>query len=977
MPGVDHLHSQGKYTSRPIPGSGAHMWGSGENPNQRDKSLSKRVSDLKKSGIKETEIANILGFKSTTELRKAITLDTDARKFGDRGIETRIRKLYIEEGIKSPTEIARRLGSTGISESKVRYWKKKIDEGNIEKVDTVCETLKQQVKDKKMIDVGLGAASVLQVRQSNLDGALKKLQEEGYGLYKISAPNQFYGSDATRSIKTLCEPGISWVEARQRINDIKSVNDYIIDASRTLQNVVKPVSIDSSRIMVSFKGTDGDTSKVPNELSSCKKEFNNGDKKDGIIEIRRGVEDLNLGQNNYAQVRIAVDGTHYLKGVAVYADDLPKGIDIRFNTSKSVDTPMIGPDKNNTILKPLSDNKENPFGATIKYDDKLKYGAATYIGKDGKQHQSALNIVNEEGTWSEWSKSLSAQFLSKQPNGLAKRQLELTKKIQERQFNDIMKLENPVVKQMLLDKFAKECDSKSVHLKAAATPRSSSHLLLPVMSLKENEIYAPKYNNGEYVYLIRYPHAGIFEIPRLKVNNNNKEAKALFPEHPARDAVCINPKVAQILSGADFDGDAAFIIPENDKVKLSYIDPYKKKEFKSLVEFEPKDQYPGYEGMRAMTKEQKGQEMGKITNLLTDMQLANASSEEVARAAKFSKVVIDAEKHKLDWRRAEKDFRISELRKEYQNGHSGGTHTLISRSNSEDHIPKEKIVYLSQMTPEEKKRYYEGEIITRPTGERKKQYIVESTGKALTNKEMDSLPKDPKTGKSIFPKGSWQETGDIKTYKTKKGYTHDPWELTSGGSKDNPGTSMEAIYAEYASAMKALGNRARKESRTLEYPPVDKEAKKIYSAEISVLNDKIKEAEINRSLEREAVRIADEQMKIINADNPDMSYDDKQKKRAQCIQGARNRIGKESYTLDITPKEWEAIQSHALSKTAVEKIIKYADIDKVKEYATPKQSKTLSAFDKSMIKAYINSGYSYAEIAEKMHISESTISKYA
>ena len=238
------------------------------------------------------------------------------------------------------------------------------------------------------------------------------------------------------------------------------------------------------------------------------------------------------------------------------------------------------------------------------------------------------------------------------------------------------------------------------------------------------------------------------------------------------------------------------------------------------------------------------------------------------------------------------------------------------------------------MTPEEKKRYYEGEIITRPTGERKKQYIVESTGKALTNKEMDSLPKDPKTGKSIFPKGSWQETGDIKTYKTKKGYTHDPWELTSGGSKDNPGTSMEAIYAEYASGMKALANRARKESRTLEYPTVDKEAKKIYSAEISVLNDKIKEAEINRSLEREAVRIADEQMKIINADNPDMSYDDKQKKRAQCIQGARNRIGKESYTLDITPKEWEAIQSHALSKTAVEKIIKYADIDKVKEYAS-------------------------------------------
>ena len=30
-----------------------------------------------------------------------------------------------------------------------------------------------------------------------------------------------------------------------------------------------------------------------------------------VIELRRGVEDLDLGNSQYAQVRISVDGTHF------------------------------------------------------------------------------------------------------------------------------------------------------------------------------------------------------------------------------------------------------------------------------------------------------------------------------------------------------------------------------------------------------------------------------------------------------------------------------------------------------------------------------------------------------------------------------------------------------------------------------------------------------------------------------------------
>ena len=42
-------------------------------------------------------------------------------------------------------------------------------------------------------------------------------------------------------------------------------------------------------------------------------------------------------------------------------------------------------------------------------------------------------------------------------------------------------------------------------------------LLQKIPSMKENEVYAPNYKNGEQVALIRYPHAGTFEIPILTV----------------------------------------------------------------------------------------------------------------------------------------------------------------------------------------------------------------------------------------------------------------------------------------------------------------------------------------------------------------------------------------------------------------------------------------------------------------------------
>ena len=120
-----------------------------------------------------------------------------------------------------------------------------------------------------------------------------------------------------------------------------------------------------------------------------------GADRDGLIQLRRGVDDISLGNAKYAQVRIAVDGTHYLKGMATYSDDIPKGYDIVFNSNKSQSKGKLGAMKEMDL-----ENPENPFGASIKsFDDQLVRAQRHYIDKNGVEQQSALNIVNEEGDW--------------------------------------------------------------------------------------------------------------------------------------------------------------------------------------------------------------------------------------------------------------------------------------------------------------------------------------------------------------------------------------------------------------------------------------------------------------------------------------------------------------------------------------------------------------------------------------------------
>lgn len=391
--------------------------------------------------------------------------------------------------------------------------------------------------------------------------------------------------------------------------------------------------------------------------------------------------------------------------MAVYSDNMPDGVDVIFNTNKKSGTPT------KDVLKKIKDDPDNPFGSLIKehggqsyYDDPKGKYTDPVTGK--KQSLSLINKRAEEGDWGEWSKTLPSQFLSKQSLTLIKKQLGLAKADKQAEYDEICSLTNPTVKKALLKSFADDCDAAAVHLQAAALPRQKYQVILPLTTIKDNEVYAPNYKDGETVALIRYPHGGTFEIPILKVNNKLAEGKSVLGNTPA-DAIGINKKNADRLSGADFDGDTVMVIPCNStksKVKITSTSP-----LKGLEGFDTKDAYGGTvkkdvdgvdhyyrNGKEYKIMRNTQTEMGKVSNLITDMTLKGATQDELARAVRHSMVVIDAEKHKLDYKQSEIDNGIASLKKKYQGNvdsegrYHEGASTLISRAKSETQVLKRK-----------------------------------------------------------------------------------------------------------------------------------------------------------------------------------------------------------------------------------------------------------------------------------------------
>ena len=213
---------------------------------------------------------------------------------------------------------------------------------------------------------------------------------------------------------------------------------------------------------------------------------------------------------------------------------------------------------------------------------------------------------------------------------MIEKQLGLSIADKKAEFEDIMALDNPVVKRKLLATFAEDCDSTAEDLDAAALPRQSYRVILPMTTIGDNEVYAPTYRDGEKVALIRFPHGGTFEIPILTVNNKNKEGQSIYGN--ATDAVGISKNNADRLSGAYFDGDTVMVIPTSGHGRNTKVNIQNRDQLEGLEGFDPKIEYPEIPGMKKMTKQMTKKEMGVVSNRITDMPLSGANEDELAAA---------------------------------------------------------------------------------------------------------------------------------------------------------------------------------------------------------------------------------------------------------------------------------------------------------------------------------------------------------
>lgn len=871
--------------------SGRYPWGSGGDPEQSaggfDLDL---VNRLHKDGFSDAEISESLNM-TTTELRAKRTIANNARKR-----EQIAEAEKLKEKDLSNSAIGRLMD---LNESSVRAL---LAPGAKEKADALLQTaemIKEQVAIHKYVDIGKGVENHIKISKERLRSAVAILVEQGYKVYYGRVP-QLTGQGTYTTSKYLGGPDSTRQDAYENRFNYKVMTSISDNYGKTYSGdlgQVPSISINPKRLAINY-AEDG------------------GSNADGVIYLRPNVSDLSMNNKRYAQVRILVDNTHYLKGMAFYKDDLPDGVDLVFNTNKSNTGNKLD------ALKKITDDPANPFGAVVKQ--------LREVNSDGTRGKaiSAVNIVNEEGDWDKWSRNLSTQVLSKQTPSLAKGQLDVTYENRIAEYNSILEMTNPTVRRKLLKEFSDGTDSASVHLKAASLPRQSTKVILPINSLPENQIYAPSYRDGEVVALVRYPHGGTFEIPELTVNNRHRESKKILGD--TVDAVGINARVAERLSGADFDGDTVLVIPNSGAKRLTTTPA-----LEGLKNFNPREKYAQYDGMKVISEKHMQKEMGNVSNLITDMTIRKAPPSEIVRAVRHSMVVIDSYKHKLDYKQSAIDNNISQLKEKYQKpfqeeGKSGAS-TLISRATSEVRVPMSTPRKAQAGGPIDKAT---GKLVFTPTGE---SYVDKSGNVVVRTKTSQRL----------------KETDDART-------------LSSN-------TPIERVYADHSNRLKALANKARLDMVNTPLLERSPSAAKTYANEVKQLDSKLTLALQNSPLERRAQAVGNALYIAKLKDNPDMDNTQKKRIKAQLLEEARIRVGAKKEKIVIEPKQWDAIQAGAISDTKLTAILDNADMDVVRKLATPKTVVAMTSAKTRRAENMLNLGYTRAEVADALGVSTSTL----
>lgn len=909
--------------------SGRYPWNSGKDEFTRSMTFQDMVTKLKSEGLSENAIAKGLGLTdkdgnpSITQLRDSITIakETVVQEQTNRAITLKDKQYSIQA-------ISKELD---LPQATVRLRLKNSENAKKVSLKATADAIRGDVDKHQIVDIGKGININMGISPERYRAAVSVLRDEGYETYPLQ--QKIPGSKNFTIQKVLVPPGTGFAAASKMRDKIYTSVKWSEDEGTTYLGIKPPLNLSSKRLKVIY-GDEG------------------GKDRDGVVFIREGVPDLSMGKNKYAQVRMAVDGTHYIKGMAISTKDIPAGVDVVFYTNKNKSTPLKGDDG---ILKPMKKKEDgsiaddNPFGSFINKQ-------IIVTDKNGvEKNTSIMNLVNEEGDWDTWNNSLSSQMLAKQPQPLIRSQLAETTKKYQAEVARINTITNPVLRRKLLEKQADQIDSDAVDLRAAAMPHQRTQVIIPLPKINKNEIYAPNFETGERVVLIRYPHGGRFEIPEVIVNNNNRAGKALLGN--AVDAIGIHPKVAERLSGADFDGDTVVVIPNGSgKIRGSATLGRAGYDFeKGLNGFDPKTKYGGFVksgedkdgndiGNFKLMKN-TGKEMGMITNLVTDMSIQGAKPDHVVRAVRHSMVVIDAEKHRLDYRRSAIDNGIPQLKKQYQGSEKSGANSLLSLATAKKRdVPERKL-----------RGAKEGGPIDPLTGEKK--YVP-------TNRTVSKF--DRKTNTYSDEKVLRKESV------ARLALTNDARTLVS--TRKDP---VELIYADHANAMKGLANSTRLSASKITNTPLNPAAKKVYKAEVDDLVTQLRKAQAQRPLERQANRIANETIRMKRQDDPTLRDDrDRLNKiEKQARDGAWNRMGLERAKIEITDRGWDAIQAGALSTNRFKEILdsNYVSDKRLFELALPRTNTVVTAPVLSRAKAMLATGMTNADIARALGVAPSTI----
>ncbi len=227
-----------------------------------------------------------------------------------------------------------------------------------------------------------------------------------------------------------------------------------------------------------------------------------------------------------------------------------------------------------------------------------------------------------------------------------------------------------------------------------------------------------------------------------------------------------------------------------------------------------------------------------------------------------------------------------------------------------------------------------------------------------------------------------KETGE-PTGKTKVGVrTQKSTQMaeTDDAFKLSTGTPQEEAYAEYANYMKSMANTARKEMLATPNPSYSPTAKVTYEQEVKSLKAKLNIAKLNAPRERQAQAMANGIVAEKKKADPSLTLSKNAKElkkvKQQALTMARTKTGAKRNAFPITDKEWEAIQSGAISANMLMEILNSMDADVLRTYAMPRATQEISDAKLAKIRSLESSGYTTDEIASMVGVSTNTVNKY-